>query len=156
MYVTTHVILFWMLNHTCDYNFQISKLLFFLLSKTTGSLVAVFCLFLNGVGFRENYWLELVAEQVPKIRVSGGTHSAIKKWVEGKLEQSFCSFLANFCCELWKIIKYFKNLVRNEEKPYSTCLQTIFGLISGSQKLDFENNRPIPPLVGANLFRGFF
>ena len=73
--------------------------------------------------------------------------------VSGKDGQGISSFCAKFLslsddfskecaegtAELSKIIKYGKHLGENEEKPCSSCLQTIFRLIPGIRKSDLKN-----------------
>ena len=65
-----------------------------------------------------------------RIRVSGNRSSvswSMEKWIQGKL---------NNLLNVWNILKYGKNLAKNEEKLSLTNLQSIFRLILGNQKLD--------------------
>ena len=82
---------------------------------------------------------------------SGNTRSQPKNGLEG-IEQTKLFFISlpNFvpylmiffskciAAKLWKIVKYGKNLAKNEEKPCSTCLEPIFWLIPSTRKSNFR------------------
>ena len=79
-------------------------------------------------------------------------------WVKGNWNMAFLYFEPNFChiwwifkvqqrlqcTPLWQIIKYGKILVKNEEKPYSKCFQSISPWYCGHPKPGFWI--PIPPI----------
>ena len=85
------------------------------------------------------------------LHISGGTRTQNLKWVE----QYFSSFLAIFfkvegtigASEFQKIIKYAKNVAKNEVTSCSTCRKHIFWLISRHPKTDFDFRVTIPPLL---------
>ena len=71
-------------------------------------------------------WLLVLAKRVPKIRFSG-TRNQPKNGFKAIWTRLFFIFCHIFkviqhllCAPLWKIIKYGKNLAKNEEKPCST------------------------------------
>ena len=97
---------------------------------------------------RLTYIVSLKAERVSEFRFSG-TRNQPKNGLKARPNVWFCKVPQHLqCAPLWKI----KHLAKNEEKPCSTCLQSIFRPIPGS---DFGYSR-IPPLVWKRYYNCFF